>query len=54
MYKRLYLSWYESKLYPSQYKSNKGGNDKMLVIVWLKAKDDLILRLCDFYVTIAL
>ena len=42
MYKRLYPSWYKSRLYPSRYKEDEGGNNEMLVTVWLEAKDDSI------------
>ena len=30
------------RLYPSWYKRNKGGNNKVLVTVWLEANDDSI------------
>ena len=36
MYRRLYSSWYKSKVYQSRYKGDEGGNDKLLVTVWLK------------------
>ena len=43
MYKRLYPSW---------YKRDKGGNNKVLVTVWLEvwfeAKDDSISGLRDY------
>ena len=41
MYRRLYSSWYESRSYSSQYDGEKGGNNKVLVTVWLEAKDDV-------------
>ena len=41
MYRRLYPSWYEGRLYPSRYKRDEDGNDEVLVTVWLKAKDEL-------------
>ena len=44
MYKRLYPSRYKSRLYPSWYERDKGGNDKVLITVrlkvWLEAKDE--------------
>ena len=49
MYKRLYPNWYKSKLYPSRYKRDECGNNKVLVTieleVWLEAKDKLRLIL---------
>ena len=30
MYKRLYPSWYKSRSYPSRYKGDDHGNNKML------------------------
>ena len=44
MYRRLYPSWCKSRLYPSRYEGDKGGNDEVLIMVWLEAKDDLILE----------
>ena len=41
MYGRLYPSWYESRSYPSRYKGDGGGNNEMLVTVWLEVKDDV-------------
>ena len=38
MYKRLYPSRYKSRLYLSWYKRDEGGNNKVLVTVWLEAK----------------
>ena len=43
IYERLYLSQYKSRLYLNQYERDEDSNDKVLVIVWLEAKDDLIL-----------
>ena len=54
IYERLYPSRYESKLYSSRYKRDKGGDDNVLIMVWLEAKNDLILGLRDRYVTMAL
>ena len=36
MYRRLYPSRYESRLYPSQYKKDEDDNNKMLIMVWLE------------------
>ena len=57
IYERLYLSHYKSKLYPSWYKRDEGGDNEVLVTVWLevwlevwfKVKDELklILQLRD-------
>ena len=41
MYGRLYPSRYESRSYPSRYEGDEGGNDEMLVTVWLEAKNDV-------------
>ena len=38
------LSLMYKRLYPSWYKKNKGGNDKVRVTVWFEAKNDLTLR----------
>ena len=45
MYERLYLSW---------YKRDEGGNDKVLITVWLEAKDELISGSRNRHVTMAL
>ena len=29
------------RLYPSRYERNEGGNNKVLVTVWLEVKDEL-------------
>ena len=47
-YGRLYPSRYESRLYPNRYKKDKGDNNKVLITVLLKAKDDLILGSRDY------
>ena len=54
MYGRLYPSRYESRLYPSQYERNESGDDKVLITVWLEAKDDSILVSRDRHMTMAL
>ena len=54
MYGRLYPSRYKSKLYPSRYKRDEGGDNNVLVTVWLEVKDDLILGSRDRHVTMAL
>ena len=54
MYRRLYPSWCKSRLYPSRYKRDKGGNNEMLVTVGLEAKDESISGSRDRHVTIAL
>ena len=54
IYERLYPSRYKSRLYPIRYKRNEGGNDEVLITVWLEAKDDLISRSCNRHVTMAL
>ena len=41
IYWGLYPSWYKSRLYPSWYKRDEGGNNELLVTVWLEEKDDL-------------
>ena len=42
------------RLYPSRYERDEGGNDKMLVTVWLEAKDESILGSRNRHVTMAL
>ena len=42
MYRRLYPSRYENRLYLSQYKRDESGDDEVLVTVWLEAKDKSI------------
>ena len=54
MYGRLYPSQYKGRLYLSWYKRDEGGDDKVLVTVRFKAKDDLILGLRDRYMTMIL
>ena len=41
MYRRLYPSWYKSSSYPSRYERDEGGNNKVLITIWLEAKDDI-------------
>ena len=54
MYERLYPSRYESRLYPKWYKRDEGGDDEVLVTVWLEAKDDSISISRDRHVTMVL
>ena len=54
MYRRLYLSWYKSRLYSSRYKRDESDDNKVLITVWLEVKNDLILGLRDRNVTMAL
>ena len=54
MYGRLYPSRYESRLYPSWYERDKGGDNEVLVTVRLETKNDSILGSRDRHVTMAL
>ena len=54
IYGRLYPSRCKSRLYPSQYEKNEGGDNEVLITAQLEAKDKSILGSRDRHVTMAL
>ena len=42
------------RLYPSRYKKDEGGNNKVLITVWLEAKNESISGSRDRHLTMAL